>query len=335
MSLAVGRAGAARLPLGLSVALLLIAIAGGALFSLVTGGRSDIGLAAIFKGDATSAAVIRDIRAPRSLAAALIGINLGLAGLALQAVTRNPLASPSILGINQGAAFGLALALIAPHAVPLPLDGMAMLGALAAGILTFAIAGGFAGRIDAMRLILGGVAVGAFSYALVRFAYTLEDELARSVVRWTVGDITDIRWPPVLRMAFWTVSGVIVAMLAAHRFNLMAMGQDVAKSLGADPRVTLLIGMLLAAGLTGAAVSVAGPIAFAGLIVPHMAKLLFGQDHRILVPTTALLGAALMLVADGMSKVVSPPVEVPVGVVVALIGAPWFLLQTLLAEDLE
>ncbi|MEM6609442.1 MAG: iron ABC transporter permease [Pseudomonadota bacterium] len=335
MNLTMGQRRQSSLPLPLSLAALALAIVAGAMFSLSTGGRTDIGLGALFAKDPTSIAVIWDIRMPRSVAAALIGINLGLAGLTLQAITRNPLASPAILGINQGAAFGLALALIVPQAVPLPPDGMATLGALAAGLLTFAIAGGFGERMESIRLILGGVAVGALAYALVRFAYTLEDELTRTLVRWTVGDITDMRWPPVLRMLIWTVPGVLLAMVMAHRFNLMSMGQDVAHGLGADPRKTLIIGMLLAASLTGVSVSVAGPIAFAGLIVPHIAKLLFGPDHRVLVPVTALLGAALMLIADGLSKVVTAPIETPLGIIVALIGAPWFLVQTLTAKDLE
>ncbi|MCT4610076.1 MAG: iron ABC transporter permease [Pelagimonas sp.] len=335
MTQATAISGQGRVPLWLSFALLSAAIAGGALFSLATGGRSDVGLRDIWQAEGIAQTVLFDIRLPRTLAAGLLGVNLGLAGLVLQAITRNPLASPAILGINQGAAFGLAVGVVLPGLTTLPPDLMALAGAFLAGVATFAISGGFKGRMDPMRLVLGGVAVGAFSYAMVRFTYTLDDDLARTVVRWTVGDITDIRWPETRRLGLWALPGLMAALFMAQRFNLMALGQASARGLGADPRVTLLFGTVVASALAGASVSVAGPIAFTGLVVPHLAKLLFGGDHRILVPVTALLGAALMLLADGLSKTLTAPIEAPIGVVAALIGAPWFLWQTLFARDLS
>lgn len=307
----------------------------GVLFSLATGGRSDVGLADLWVPSDTAATVLADIRWPRTLVAALLGANLGVAGLVLQAITRNPLASPAILGINQGAALGMAAGLVFPVLAGLPIDLLALIGALAAGLTTFAIAGGLSAQLDPMRMILGGVAVGAFAYAVVRFTYTLDDDIARSVVRWTVGDVTDVRWPEVTRLLLWLVPGISCALLLAQRFNLMALGQVSAQGLGADPRVTVLLGGLVAAALAGVSVTVAGPIAFAGLIVPHLAKFMFGGDHRVLVPMTALLGAALMLMADGLSKVVTAPIEAPIGIVVALIGAPWFLWQTIRTRALQ
>ncbi|MEM6634312.1 MAG: iron ABC transporter permease [Pseudomonadota bacterium] len=326
------RAGIVR---GASAALLLGAVAVGALWSLSTGGRSDVGFGDLFRPDDLARTVLSDIRAPRTLAAACLGINLGIAGLALQAITRNPLASPAILGINQGAALGLALAFVLPIFGAVGPELMAILGAFGAGVLTFAIAGGFGGRMDAMRLILGGVAVGAFSYAVVRFTFTLEDDIARSVVRWTVGDITDIRWDATLRLSAWSIPGIIAAMILSQRFNLVALGQDAARGLGADPRVTLLLGTVLAAVLAGVSVSVAGPISFTGLVVPHLARFLFGGDHRILVPAVAGLGAALMLLADALSKVLTAPIEAPIGAIAALIGAPWFLWLAVRAKGFE
>lgn len=324
----------------LAIALLLIALCAGGIFSAITGGRSDVGfkqlVGAIFApDDSLGQSVLRDIRLPRTFAAVLLGVNLGLAGLALQAITRNPLASPAILGINQGAALGLTLSLIIPELAGISPDAMAVVGALIAGFLTFAIAGGLQGKMDSMRLILGGVAVGAFSYAIVRFSFTLEDELARTVVRWTVGDISDIRWPATQRLAMWALPGLIVSIILAQRFNLMALGQSSAQGLGADPRITLLFGTVLAAALAGVSVSVAGPIAFVGLVVPHLARIGFGTDHRVLVPVTAMTGAALMLVADGLSKWLSAPIETPVGVIAALIGAPWFLWLTITTKEAQ
>lgn len=306
----------------------------GIVFSLSTGGRSDFGLSDLWSPSGDAVSILYDIRWPRTLVALLLGINLGLAGLALQAITRNPLASPAILGINQGAALGITLALIWPMYFSFPIEVMAIMGAAFAGLTTFAISGGFSGRIDTIKLVLGGIAVGALAYAIVRFSFTLEDELARSVVRWTVGDIADTRWPSVWLLGSFALSGLVLALLLAHRFNLMALGEGSAGGLGTDPHVTLLLGAALAAFLTGVSVAVAGPIAFAGLVVPHMAKLFFGTDHKSLVPITALLGAALLVAADGFSKVIMAPIEIPIGIVVALIGAPWFLWQTLMAKDL-
>ena len=322
------------------IALITAALLAGALSSLATGGRSDVGLDDLVAliaggGDEVGVSTMRDVRLPRSAVALLIGVNLSLAGLVLQAVTRNPLASPSILGINQGAALGLVAALAFPGATGLTLDAMAAAGALLAGIVTFAIAGGFQGRIAPMRLVLGGVAVGAFAYAAVRFAYTLEDDLARSVVRWTVGDIGDTRWHDAGPLALWCLGGTIATMALSHRLNLMSLGDASARGLGSDPRLTLLFGAVIAAALAGASVTVAGPIAFVGLVVPHVARALFGSDNRVLVPACAAIGAALMLMADGLSKWLAAPAETPVGLVAALIGAPYFLYLTLTSNELE
>jgi iron complex transport system permease protein len=154
------------------------------------------------------------------------------------------------------------------------------------------------------------------------------------VIRWTVGDISGIRWPDVQRMTIFTLPGIVIALLLAQQFNLMALGQAAAQGVGVDPRITLLFGTLLAAGLAGVAVSVAGPIAFAGLVVPHLARMVAGTDYRALVPVTVLLGAGLMLVADGLSKWLIAPSEAPIGVVAALFGAPWFLWHTLKSKTL-
>lgn len=312
---------------------LFVALAAGVLFSLSTGGRSDVGFWNLISANPMVRTIVWDIRAPRTVVAALLGLNLGLAGLTLQAITRNALASPSILGINQGAAFGLCLALVFPAFIPLPPDVAAMFGAAATGAITLTIAGGLRGQIDSLRLVLGGVAVGAFAFAMVRFTYTLDDDITRMVVRWTVGDISDTRWPAAQRLALWALPGFIATLALSQRFNLMALGQASAQGVGIDPRKTLLFGTLVAAGLAGVSVSITGPIAFAGLVVPHITRTLFGNDYRILVPSTALMGAAMLLLADGLSKIIVTTGEAPVGVVAALIGAPWFLWQTLWSKD--
>lgn len=265
-------------------------------------------------------------RAP--LVAGLVGINLGLAGLALQAVTRNPLASESVLGINQGAALAVALALVLPSLMIVNLDVMAIIGAIVAGVVTFGIAGGLDGRLDSMRLILAGVTVGAFS-----FTFTLEDNLSRLILSWTSADISAARFDQALPLVLWAAGGFVASCLMAHSFNVLALG-DGAQGFGVDPRRLRFISALLAAMLTGVSVAAAGPVMFVGLVIRHLSRLWFGPNHRLLVPAVALAGAGLELLADVVSKLVRFPYETPLGIICAMIGAPYFLYATLRARNM-
>lgn len=327
------------MPLPVRYALLAAVGLLAALLSLAIGQRSDVNLANVLQllfsddGSLARSAVI-DLRLPRTLVACLVGINLGLAGLALQAVTRNPLASESVLGINQGAAFGVAMAAVFPWLTIINLDITAIVGAIAAGLVTFAIAGGLGGRLDSMRLILAGVTVGAFSFALVRFAFTLDDNTSRLVMTWTSADISASRLDQIGPLALWTLGGLLASLLLAHSYNILALGDGASQGLGTDPRRLRFLGALLAAVLTGASVAAAGPVMFVGLVVPHLCRHWFGQNHRLLVPAVALGGAGLVLTADVVSKLVRFPYETPVGIICALIGAPYFLLVTLRARNM-
>ena len=327
------------MPVAFRFALLATAALLAALLSLTVGQRSDVGIGNVLQllfvddGSLARSAVV-DLRLPRTLIAGLIGINLGLAGLALQAVTRNPLASESILGINQGAALGVALALVVPGLMIVNLDVMAIVGAVVAGAVTFAIAGGLGGRLDSMRLILAGVTVGAFSFAFVRFTFTLEDNLARLMLSWTSADISAARFDQALPLALWAAGGVVLSFLMAHSFNILALGDGASQGLGVDPRRMRFVGAMLAAVLTGASVAAAGPVMFVGLVIPHVCRLWFGPNHRLLVPAVALGGAGLVLLADVVSKLVRFPYETPLGIICALIGAPYFLYATLRARNM-
>lgn len=310
-----------------------------ALLSLCIGPRNDIHFGNVLQllliddGSLARSALV-DLRLPRTLVAGLIGACLGLAGLALQAVTRNPLASELVLGISQGAALGVALGLVAPTLMVVNLDVMAMLGAIAAGALTFSIAGGLTGRLDSMRLILAGVTVAAFSFAIVRFTFTLEDNLSRLVINWTSADISSTRIDQIPGLALVTAAGIIASLALAHSFNLLALGDGASHGLGANPRRVRFLGALLAAILTGASVAAAGPVMFVGLVVPHLCRIWFGPNHRVLVPAVALSGAGLLFLADAISKLVRFPYETPLGVICALIGAPYFLFATIRARSL-
>ncbi|WP_068318746.1 FecCD family ABC transporter permease [Polycladidibacter hongkongensis] len=320
---------------------LLGALLATAVLSLHVGGRADVGISQFFSllsnsGERTlQELVMLDIRMPRTVVAILTGINLAIAGVILQAITRNALASPSILGINQGAALGMTLAVLLPSVFVVGVEAMAIIGALLAGTLTFGFSGGFRGSIRPLPLVLSGVAVGAFSFAMVRFTFTLDDEVARDVILWTTGDISGVRWHDTTALSLWAFGGILAAMLIAHKLNLLAMGEAAAQGVGADPRKTLLIGAVIAAGLTGVSVATAGPMAFVGLVVPHLCRIVVGADHRRLLPAAAVGGAVLLLFADGLSKLVVAPEEVPVGVIAALIGAPYFVYQALFSKELD
>ena len=323
--------------LAVRYALLAAAVLIAALLSLVIGPRSDVGLGNIlhllFVDDGSLArSTVVDLRLPRTLVAGLVGANLALAGLALQAVTRNPLASESILGINQGAALGVAIAVTVPSLMIVNLDVMAIIGAIAAGFLTFTIAGGLTGRLDSIRLVLAGVTVGAFSFACVRFTFTLEDNLSRLVLSWVSADISAVRLAQAGPLALWAALGLAASLLLAQGFNILSLGDGASQGLGVDPRRTRFLGALLAAILTGASVAAAGPVMFVGLVVPHLCRLWFGQNHRHLIPAVALGGAGLVLLADAMSKLVRFPYETPLGTICALIGAPYFLIAAIRAR---
>ena len=327
------------LPVALRIAVLVAAMFAAALLTLAIGQRSDVGLSNLLQllfvddGSLARSAVV-DLRLPRLLVAGLVGANLAMAGLALQAITRNPLASESVLGINQGAALGVAIGAVMPSLVIVNLDVMAIIGAITAGIITFTIAGGLGGRLDSIRLILAGVTVGAFSFACVRFAFTLEDNLTRIVLTWVSADISSVSFAQVPALAVAAGLGLIASLFLAHGFNILSLGDGASQGLGLDPRRVRLLGALLAAILTGVSVSAAGPVGFIGLVVPHLSRRWFGHNHRLLVPVVALGGATLVLLADAASKLVRFPFETPLGIICALIGAPYFLYVTLSARRL-
>lgn len=320
--------------LSLKYITLVVAMCASALLSLSIGPRQDVfltDLVSALTSDELSInqSIIFDLRLPRTFVAILVGANLGLAGMILQAITRNPLASPSILGINQGAALGMTLGLVFPGIILLNLDFMAILGALIAGALTFSFANSAKSGFNSLRLILAGIAVGAFSFAMVRFTFILDDDLAREVIGWTSGNISASNWQDVKPLMVWTFLGIVSSYLLAHKFNLLALGEAASQGLGANPKLIQFMGAVIAATLTAITVAVAGPVMFVGLVIPHFCRRFFGQDHRLLLPATMLAGALLMSLADIVAKLINFPYETPTGIICALIGAPYFLYQSL------
>ncbi|MBU2663651.1 iron chelate uptake ABC transporter family permease subunit [Actinoplanes bogorensis] len=293
------------------------------LASIAIGAR-DIPLPAVLHPtDVTERLIIRDLRFPRTVVGLIVGIALGVSGALIQALTRNPLADPGILGVGPGAAFFVALAV-----------GVFGIGSIT-GYLWFAFAGalvvtvvvyviGAAGRrtADPVRLVLAGVALGAVLGGITA-AMTLLDPVAFDAMRfWSAGTIADrglaVVWPVLPFLAI----GLILAAIAAAPLNAIALGDDAASALGAHVTRTRVVVVAAVTLLAGGATAIAGPIGFVGLMVPHVARWITGPDQRWILAYTTVLAPILLLTADVLGRVVMRPGEIPVGIVTAFVGAP-------------
>ena len=276
----------------------------------------------------TEQAIIQSIRLPRIFLAFLVGSALGISGGIMQGLVRNSMADPGIIGVSSGGATG-AVAAIASGASTvstlfLPL--FAFIGSGVAMATVFLIAS-IGGRFSMMTLLLGGIAVGSFLGAITTATIVLTDNLSvqRQIIFWIAGGMDTARWESVRIAAPIIVTGALIAVFVARDLNLLLVGEDEARALGV--RVTLVRNTLLVAAslITGAAVAFSGIIAFVGLIVPHVVRLVVGADHRVLLPLSALAGGLFLLIADTAARVVLSPAELRVGILTALIGAPFFI----------
>jgi iron complex transport system permease protein len=277
--------------------------------------------------------IVIDIRLPRILLAIFVGAALSLAGTSFQALLRNPLADPYVLGVSSGASLGAVLALILePHlALPSAVSAMVTpIGAFAGAALTVAavyILGRREGQIDGSTLLLSGIITASFLSSIIIFLMTtLISRDLHGMQFWLMGDLSialqrNLRW--FLGIAFIVASGAIYS--TASDLNLLLAGEKEAMHLGVDvPRVRLVV-YIAASALTGLAVSVSGSIGYIGLLVPHVMRIIFGSDHRVLLPTAAFGGAIALVIADTLARTVVAPSEIPVGAMTALAGAPLFI----------
>jgi iron complex transport system permease protein len=276
----------------------------------------------------SSDAVITHLRLPRVLLAALVGACLASAGVLYQALFRNPLADPYILGVSSGAGLGAVGVMVATaSATGLRYFGVP-LGAFVGATLTMVLVVRLAsvrGRLQATSLLLAGVAVSYTLAALTSFLMVLFRESMASVVFWMMGGLTAASWPYVAVVTPMLLAGLVVPLLNSRSLNVMLLGDDRAAELGVD--VERFKRLILAAGslLVAAAVSVSGLIGFVGLMTPHMVRLVLGPDHQRLVPASVLTGAIVMVAADLVARTVLAPVEIPVGIVTAIAGGPFFV----------
>lgn len=271
----------------------------------------------------THAQILWNIRLPRTLVAALVGIDLALAGTILQAIMKNPLADPHIIGISSGAGLmGILVLLLFPEHSEL-VTSAAFVGAMGAAVLIYLLA--WKNGIQPIRIILAGVAVSAFLGAGISALMILYSDRVHNALMWMVGGLSARSWPHVAMLWPYTLVGFVLAVIAARHLNILQLGDAMARSLGMRVELTRLALTAVAAILAASAVAVVGLLGFVGLIVPHVARLLVGSDHRALLPAAALLGAATLLYSDTFARVAFAPVELPVGIIMAALGAPFFL----------
>ncbi|WP_186578645.1 FecCD family ABC transporter permease [Aquibacillus kalidii] len=278
-----------------------------------------------FDPTSTSHQIIRSLRVPRALAAALIGAALAMSGSIMQGMTRNALASPSIMGVTAGATFMMAVAFAAvPDASNVTIMIWSFLGAGLGVFIVFGVGSLSKSGLTPVKLALAGTAVTAILSSLSS-AIAIHFNIAKDISFWYAGGVSGVQWIHVQLLAPVAIIGFIIALLLANSITVLNLGDDVAKGLGQQTVLVKLTGTLVVLLLTGAAISVAGTIGFVGLVIPHITRFLVGADYRLIIPCSAILGGLLLVVADTTSRMVNPPFETPVGTITALVGVPFFL----------
>ncbi len=314
--------------------LILLFAIGGALMLSVRFGAVGLSTGEVLtalrgSGSATNRFIVVELRMPRAVMGILVGGGLALSGGVFQALLRNPLAEPYILGISGGAAAGavllLALGWVAVTSWALPLG--AFVGAGVAILLVFGVALSADRRLDVRVLLLSGVVVGAFFSACIALIISLSDApTVRSAVLWMMGSLSGSSWRSVAVVASYTLPGALILLSLARSLNVMAIGEETAGYLGTEVERVKRVAYGIASLIAAAGVAFAGIIGFVGLIVPHAVRMAVGSDHRRLLPLSFIAGGTFLVLADLLARVVLAPVEIPVGVITALVGVPFFLL---------
>jgi len=278
----------------------------------------------------TDETILFQIRYTRVIAGALVGAALASAGVLFQGLLRNPMADPYIIGTSAGAAFGATIAMMLPISLAFLSFGLvpiaAFVGALGAVLLVYNLAR-VGGKTPVVSMLLAGFAVSAMLTAVMFFMVTLSGKpgLLQNVYSFLMGSVSVSGWSKIVIVAPLVVAGIIAARLLAFRLNAFALGEEGAAYLGINVERDKILVLALGSLLTAAAVSISGLVGFVGLVVPHAMRLVLGPDHRLLLPSAALLGAAFLVLADLVARTMLAPTEVPLGVLTALIGAPFFV----------
>ncbi|MCU1642241.1 MAG: Iron(3+)-hydroxamate import system permease protein FhuB [Nocardia sp.] len=296
----------------------------GAVFDALT---CPAGLPLSCPADGTAGQIVRELRLPRTGLALITGPALGMAGALIQGYTRNPLADAGLLGINAGAAF---LAVLSIHlfalTAPAQFIWFAFAGALLAGAVVFGVSAIGGGKASPLSLVLAGAAVTAFLQAMTNVVVLLDETALNSYRYWVVGDVAGHDASVFRQVLPFLVAGAVLALIAAPGLNLLGLGDDVARGLGVNLGRSRALGLASVVLLAGGATAAVGPIAFLGLIVPHLARSITGPDYRWLVPYSGLLGAIVLLLADTTGRLIARPGELQAGFTLAALGAPFFIL---------
>jgi iron complex transport system permease protein len=274
--------------------------------------------------DTVETMIIWDFRFPRTLVALFVGINLAVAGALLQAITQNPLAAPNVIGITGGASFFAVVSMILIPAFPLTgLPFVAFLGSAIAGALVYLIS--WKKGVSKERFTLSGIALDALFQAGTTGILVYSTTGVDAAIVWLAGSFWGRDWTHVSMIMPWTVVSLLVIFFLYKRINVMLLGDDVATGLGLSVQKTRFILLAMTVILSGSAVAVSGPIGFIGLVIPHLVRLVVGNDYKWVILVSATFGAILAVSGDIIGRTVLAPIEIPVGVVTALIGAPYFL----------
>jgi iron complex transport system permease protein len=294
-------------------------------------GSTHISLARAFNrsipfADNVDAQIFFVARMPRVLAGAVVGATLAAAGVVMQALLRNPLATPFTLGVSAGAALGAILVITFSAGALASVPAASLAGALLASVIVYALATRPGRTMSTSVLLLAGVTLNSFFSALILFVQYMADfTQTYRTVRWLMGDLDVGSFAPIAASLPLVVLSFAMFAVLPRSLNLLSVGADIAATRGVDVGRTQRLAFLSASLATSAAVSLAGPIGFVGIVVPHLVRLLVGVDHRIVLPASALFGATFLVLCDLLSRTLLAPVEIPVGVATAIIGGPFFL----------
>lgn len=267
--------------------------------------------------------VVWNLRFPRALLGALVGVNLALSGAILQGIMHNPLADPNIIGISSGAGLAGIVILILFPAYEYLITPVSFIGALLACFMIYMLA--WKDGVKPVRVVLAGVAVSAFLGSLITSLMIFYSDRVHGALMWMIGGLSARGWAHVPLVLPYTLLGLVAIFFAAHYLNILQLGDEMARGLGVNVERTRIGLTMLAALLAASAVSAVGLLGFVGLVVPHIVRLLVGSDYRVLLPGTALLGAGVIMISDTFARTVWSPVELPVGIIMAFLGAPFFL----------
>jgi iron complex transport system permease protein len=278
-----------------------------------------------FNPDLTHHQIIHGLRLPRALAAALVGSFLAISGSIMQGMTRNPLASPSIMGVTSGSAFMISIAFaFYPGTSYLGLMIWSFIGAGIGASLVFIIGSFSKGGLTPVKLALAGAAVGALLDSFSTMI-AIHFRVAQDISFWYAGGVQGTKWIHIQLLIPVAIIGLCLALFISRSVTILSLGDDVAKGLGQRTVWVKIVGTIIVLLLTGAAVSVAGSVGFVGLVIPHITRFLVGYDYRWIIPCAAILGGLLLVLADIGARMINPPFETPIGVLTAMIGVPFFL----------